>query len=132
VGVDAVGDVTGTPTAPGIVKLTITVTDSATPKPHKKTVHVSVQVDPLSINVTPDSLPTGTVGKSYSQSLSTTGGTAPYTFILKAGNLPPGLKLSSGKISGKPTAGGSFFISVLATDKYGFTGAQGYTIDIAS
>jgi hypothetical protein len=131
--VDAVGNVTGTPDTPGRIKLTITVTDSAMPKPHKKNGHITVQVDPLSINVTPDSLPDGAVGKSYSQTLSATGGTAPYTFFLKAGGLPRGLKLSSGgKISGKPTTGGSFFINVLASDKYGFTGAQGYTIDVSS
>jgi hypothetical protein len=58
--------------------------------------------DPLL--VTTASLPDGEVGKSYSQSLSATGGTLPYTWSIIQGNLPSGLTLDSkGLISGIPT-----------------------------
>ena len=57
---------------------------------------------PSIINTT---LATGTVGTAYSQTLSATGGTSPYTWSIGSGTLPAGLILSStGTISGiQPT-----------------------------
>jgi len=50
------------------------------------------------------SLPSGTVGTAYSQTLTATGGTFPYTWTITSGILPAGLSLSSsGIISGTPT-----------------------------
>ncbi|MBH0186913.1 MAG: IPT/TIG domain-containing protein [Nitrospira sp.] len=55
------------------------------------------------------SLPDGKVGIGYSTTLTATGGTAPYTWQILRGALPPGLSLSSGGlISGIPTSSGSF------------------------
>ena len=55
------------------------------------------------------SLPDGKVGIGYSTTLTATGGTAPYTWQILRGALPPGLSLSSGGlISGMPTSSGSF------------------------
>lgn len=51
-------------------------------------------------------LPAGQTGTSYSTTISALGGTAPYSYSISAGSLPPGLSLaaSSGIISGLPTA----------------------------
>jgi hypothetical protein len=56
----------------------------------------------LSLN--PTSLPPGTDRVAYSQTITASGGTAPYTYTV-AGSIPPGLTLSSsGILSGTPTA----------------------------
>jgi len=64
-------------------------------------------------------LPAATVGTAYSAVLSVSGGTAPYTFAVRHGLLPPGLSLnhSSGAITGMPTRNGSFPFSISVTDK---------------
>jgi hypothetical protein len=68
--------------------------------------------------ITTRTLPGGTVGGSYSGSLAAANGTKPYSWELASGSsLPPGLELSSsGDITGTPTAGGTFSVTVQATD----------------
>ncbi len=72
---------------------------------------------PTPIQITTSSLPTATQNSSYSSTLTAKGGTAPYTWSIASGQLPPGLKLStSGVISGTPTAAGTYTFSVRAKD----------------
>lgn len=59
----------------------------------------------------------GIVGLAYgSSALQATGGTAPYTWQVRDGALPPGLVLSGASISGTPSAAGSYYFSLMATD----------------
>src|SRR5262249_43032023 len=44
------------------------------------------------------------------------GGTGPYTFTVVSGALPTGLQLTAGKITGTPTAQGTFNVGVRVTD----------------
>ncbi|MBD2757262.1 beta strand repeat-containing protein [Spirosoma validum] len=61
-----------------------------------------------------------TLGVSFSQSFTATGGTGTYSFSQTAGSLPTGLSLSStGVLSGTPTATGFYGIVVRATDASG-------------
>ncbi len=84
------------------------------------------------ITVSPSVLPNPIIGAAYSNQLFAAGGTEPYTFVVSAGALPPGLSLSlGGLISGTPTTAGAFNFTVLATDTNGCTGAQGYTVTVA-
>lgn len=48
--------------------------------------------------------------------LQVEGGTAPYTFKLHSGNLPAGLALENGALTGTPTAAGNFRFTLLAQD----------------
>ncbi len=83
------------------------------------------------IILAPSTLPNGAIGAVYSQTITASGGTAPYTFTLLSGTPPPGLTLSSGGvISGTPTTAGSYTFTVKATDAVGCFGSRIYTIVI--
>ena len=69
---------------------------------------------------------------AYSQTLTASGGTAPYTFAVTAGALPSGLTLASnGALTGTPTADGAYTFSVTATDALGFTATRAYAVTVA-
>jgi hypothetical protein len=92
-----------------------------------------VSVCPI-ITVNPASLPDGSVGTFYNQSVSASGGTLPYTFSVSSGALPTNLffNSSSGAITGTPTTAGTFTFTITATDANGCSGSRLYTITIAS
>jgi len=79
----------------------------------------------------PLSLPGGTIGASYSQTITASGGTAPYTYAKTSGSIPGGLALSSGGVlSGTPATTGTFSFTVTATDANHCTGSQAYSVTI--
>ncbi|HET6256193.1 MAG TPA: MBG domain-containing protein [Puia sp.] len=84
----------------------------------------------------PTTLPDGLYGSVYpSQTLTVTGGTAPYSFSISAGSLPPGISLSGdGTLSGTPTAAGAYAFTVTATDNSPspgpYSNTQDYTLNI--
>jgi large repetitive protein len=65
-----------------------------------------------------DVLPAGTVGTAYSQTFTAAGtSTPPYTWVLAAGTLPPGLTLApTGVLAGVPTTAGTYDFTVRVTD----------------
>ncbi len=109
------GTITGTPTTTGTQPLPVTVSDT-TGATFTETFSLLV-LTPLSIVTA--SLPSGTIGSLYNQTLQGGGGQAPYTWSLApgSGSLPPGLLLSTtGSISGVPTANGVSSFTVQLTD----------------
>lgn len=120
------GQITGTPTAAGAFSFTVAATDSSTgtgPFTVARAYNVSVGAPTLAI--TPTTLPDGQMGSAYSQTVTTTGGTAPYIHQITAGALPPGLTLANeGTISGAPTAHGTFNFTITVVDST--TGAGPY------
>ena len=90
------------------------------------------QVNPVTITLTPPTLAAGKVGTAFSQSITASGGTAPYTYTLTAGALPPGVTLnpSSGELTGTPSAGGRFAFTLTATDSTSQSAEQAYTLAI--
>jgi PKD repeat protein len=77
----------------------------------------------------PTVLTGGTAGTAYSQTITASGGTPPYTYATTPGTLPPGLGLSSaGVLSGPATAAGTYTFTVTATDTNGCMGSQSYSL----
>ncbi len=80
-------------------------------------VAIPSEESPAPLTVTPTPPPIAVQGVPYSTSLAATGGVAPYSWILSAGSLPPGLSLSpSGIISGTPTHLGTITFTVRVSD----------------
>ena len=85
------------------------------------------------IALTPATLPDGAYGVAYHQAFSASGGTAPYTFVVVNGELPPGITLSTaGQLNGVPSAGGIFTFTISVADAYAvpFSVEQPYTITV--
>ncbi|MEI3856159.1 MULTISPECIES: beta strand repeat-containing protein [unclassified Ensifer] len=123
---------TPTPGYAGPDSFTYTATNAGgTSSPATVTITVSAPTIVLP-NV---SLATGTVGTAYSETLTASGGTSPYTFSV-SGTLPAGLILSSGGVlSGTPTVAGSYSFQIVATDSSTgpsapFSGSRGYTLNV--
>ena len=77
-------------------------------------------------------LPGGAVGTPYSQTLTATGGTAPYQFTVSSGTLPDGVNLSTaGVVSGTPTLAGTFSFTVRATGADSCSGVAPFSVTIA-
>ena len=77
-------------------------------------------------------LPNALLYLTYSQTLQATGGTAPYTFTLESGKLPPGCLFitETGEIRGFPTSGGSYVFVVKVTDSLGASGKKEYVMNV--
>ena len=70
----------------------------------------------ITLTIATTSLAPATVGISYSQTLTATGGTAPYTWSITSGTLPAGLSLANNVISGTPTTAGTSPITLKSVD----------------
>jgi hypothetical protein len=86
----------------------------------------------LALNIDTTSLPGGTVGVPYSQTLTASGGTSPYTWSLASGTLPAGLTRSGATISGTPTTAGTYSFTVGVTDAASGTDTQPLSITIGA
>ena len=107
------GTISGTPSSAGSFDFSLRADDSA-PKAFGIVVSAA---EPPPVNITSSSVLTGTVGQSFSATLSASGGTPPYTWSLAGGTLPPGVNLAdSGIVSGNPTAAGDYDFTVRAAD----------------
>lgn len=79
----------------------------------------TVPLDTAPPVIQPTSIPDGTAGTGYSQTLTAIDGTPPYKkWSVTSGSLPPGLSLdpATGVISGTPTQTGTYSFTVQVTD----------------
>ena len=107
------GTVSGTPTTVGTANVTLTVTDQFN-QSSSQTFSWTVPA----LAVTGFTVPTSKAGATItSVTLAATGGIKPYA-SWSASNLPAGLSLNSstGVISGKPTAAGTYPVVITVTD----------------
>ena len=83
------------------------------------------------IYITPETLKDGKSYEPYSETLSASGGSAPYKFSISSGKLPSGISLGeSGVLYGTPSEGGDFNFTVTAKDYYYCSGNKNYTLHI--
>jgi len=114
------GEISGTPTTAGTSNFTVKVTDSDTPTAATDTQALSIDIyDDLTITTT--TLPDGTVGSAYSQTISASGGDTPYTWSITSGAPPAGVVLntSTGVVSGTPSTVETANFTVKVTDSQG-------------
>ena len=85
------------------------------------------------LTITTTSLPGGTQGTPYSQQISATGGTTPYTWSISAGSLPANLTINSstGVISGTPSAAGTANFTIQVADSAAGTATQALSIAVS-
>jgi prepilin-type N-terminal cleavage/methylation domain-containing protein len=129
------GVIYGVPTGlPGDVNVNVTVMDAANVQTTKL---FTLTINPPP-SITTFSLPDTTVTALYSRTISSTGGTAPLSWSIKAGDsLPLGLNLTPDPIlpvaviSGTvdPSAVGSTF-TIVGTDFNGVQASQQYTVNV--
>lgn len=120
------GVLSGTPTASGPYLFTVTATDtSGVPGPYSGSRSYSGSVAAPSLTLPAGPLPAATLSQPYAASAgSASGGTAPYSYVISAGSLPPGMSMAaSGGISGTPSALGTYNFTVTVTDSTTGTGA---------
>jgi len=121
------GSFSGAPTQSGSFNFRVTATGWGTCSAFRDYV-LLVNCPPITLDQ--PTLPNGTVGTAYNQSVSATpAGT--YNYSVSSGALPSGLTLNSasGAISGTPTTTGTFIFTISATLS-GCTGSQSYTVTI--
>lgn len=93
-------------------------------------ININITIGPptAAIVVAPATLPTMRAGTPFSQTLTSSGGVAPYTYALSAGTLPAGLTLTpAGVLSGTPTQRGPYAFSVRSQDSVSDFVIKAYT-----
>ncbi|WP_244788271.1 putative Ig domain-containing protein [Cupriavidus pauculus] len=137
ISLSAGGTLAGTAASAGTFNFTVQARDSTAGGTFTATQAFTLTVGAATLAVAPASLTGATVGVASNQTITASGGVAPYTFAITAGSLPAGMTLSSGgALSGTPTAGGSFSFTVTATDSSGGSGpfsvSRNYTLAVAA
>lgn len=117
----------GTPTTAGTYTASITITDAAGATATKT---FTITINPP-VRIVTTSLAASMMGRLYTTTLQTTGGTGAITFKITAGSLPPGYALNSnGMITGVSRGVGKFTFTVTATDADGATVTETYTLTV--
>ena len=124
------GTLAGTPTALGTSSFTVKVTD-ANGQSATKATSITVVGGPVLSFAAP---PSGEVSAAYTDTLTVTGGTAPYTWSVSSGTPPAGITLnaSTGVLAGVPTAAGTSSFTVKVTDANGQAATEATSLTVVS
>lgn len=125
------GVISGTPTAAGPSTFTIRVADiGGQTSTHNYSLLISPPSPPT---ITTNSLPGGTVGLPYSQTLEATGGMGTLVWNRSSGSLPANLTLNpAGIISGTPTNTGTSNFTVRVTDAVSQSDTQQLSLTVSA
>jgi hypothetical protein len=123
------GVLSGTPAQGGTFNFTIIATDQTNCSGNRA---YTLAIACPAITVSPASLPGGTVGTAYNQTVSATPAGTTYSFAVTGGVLPGGLTLNAttGVISGTPNTAGAFNFTITATGFGTCTGSRTYSVTI--
>jgi hypothetical protein len=80
------------------------------------------------LSIITGSLAAGYAGYNYDETVSASGGTAPYTWRIDSGALPAGLSFSGGRIFGTPSQPGTCGFTVRVTDGEGASFTHDYSL----
>ncbi|MHB1571761.1 MAG: putative Ig domain-containing protein, partial [Solirubrobacteraceae bacterium] len=125
--------ISGTPTSSGGVSFTVTATD---PAGHQGTQYYTLTINAGAFTFSPATLPAGTAGTAYNQTITATGGsgTVTTTYTVTSGSIPAGLTFTPNvntlTISGTPTVSGTVSFTVIVTDTNGDRSTQNYTLTV--
>ncbi len=120
------GVLSGTPTQAGSFSFAITATGFGSCSQAQT---YSFTVNCPTVTVNPATLPNGVTGSAYSpQTLSALPTGTIYSFAVTQGQLPPGLTLNGGVLSGTPTAAGNYSFSITATGWGNCAGGRAYSL----
>ncbi len=123
------GTLSGTPSQAGNFNFTVTATSNTCTGSRAYTLTILPTCPAFTVN--PQTMPNGRVGVAYSQTVTVTGGVAPYTFAIRIGStLPPGMSYINGVLSGTPTQAGAFGFITRIKDANGCQVDQGYSVTI--
>jgi hypothetical protein len=76
-------------------------------------------------------MPAAEYGAAYSQTITASGGTGPYTFAVSGGALPQGVTMTgAGAVAGTPTALGAFPFTVQATAASACAGTGSFSLTV--
>lgn len=126
----ATGILSGTPASNGTFNFTITATGFGSCT-GSRSYTITIGSGSCPAITLPSSLPAGSIGASYSQSVAASP-YGNYSYTVTAGSLPPGVTLygSFGLLYGYPASAGTFSFTIRATDSSGCSGSRNYTVVI--
>jgi Putative Ig domain len=119
------GVISGTPSEGGRFAVTVTATSDTGAA---GSASFTWAVTPDTVTVTDPGNQAGTQGKAITPLRISASDTGSFPLSYRASGLPPGLSISAaGVVSGKPSRGGSFAITVTATDTLGTSGSASFS-----
>lgn len=128
------GVITGSPiaAAAGTSNLTFKATDSGKPTPLTATASLSITVAAAPAITFGSATPAnGTFNAAYTGAIAATGGAGTLTYTIASGAFPNGISMSSsGALTGTPTKVGTFSVTVQASDAFGDSATQAYSMKV--
>lgn len=122
------GVLSGTPTASGPFSFTVEAFSTSANVYALQTFGITVS----SLCFLASSLPNGDLNSLYRESLVVTGGTAPFAWSVKGGDLPTGVTIDpkSGLLEGTPTVAGAYNFTIQVIDGNNAIATQSFSVTI--